>query len=55
MNGPFRDTRWRDSFKKTDHSTIERRWMDPLWTNLGWTDQKATWHLTNNYVVSKKS
>ena len=60
MNEPFRDTRWTDSFKRTDRSTIEQQWMDPLWTDplwtdLGWTNQKATWHSTNNYVVSKKS
>ena len=50
MNGPFRDTRWTDSFKRMDPL-----WTDPLWTDLGRTDQKAMWHSTNNYVVSKKS
>ena len=35
--------------------TIERWRTDPLWMDLGWTDQKATWHLINKYVVSKKS
>ena len=23
MNGPFRDTRWTDPFRRTDYSTIE--------------------------------
>ena len=60
MNGPFKDIWWTDSFKRTDRSAIEQRWTgllwtDPLWTDLGWTDQNATWHSTNNRVLSKKS
>ena len=34
MHGAFRDTRL----------------TDPLWTDLGWMDQEATWQSTNNYV-----
>ena len=40
MNGPFRDIMWTDSFKRMDRSTIEQRWTDPLWMDLGWMDQK---------------
>ena len=59
VSGPFRDTRWTNSFKRTDRSIIDQWWTGPLWTiplwtNLGWTDQKAMCHSTNNYVVSKE-
>ena len=44
MYAPFRDAKWADPL-----------WMDLLWMDSLWMDQKATWHSTNNYVVSKES